>query len=291
MGTTIDCFGLTDRGRVRRINEDQFLIADLEKAMTITQTSLSDGERKHLSGAYHGKIMLVADGMGGRSGGEVASGLAVEAVAKYVLKTMPWFFRLRDGREGDLEHELKAALEECQRIVESAAANNGHRQMGTTLTLAYILWPRLYVVHAGDSRCYLIRDGRVEQITHDHTVAQKMVDRGMMSVEAAETSRWSHALWKCIGGGTGAIDADVYKAELKAGDALLLCSDGLSKYVPEATIAAALEADTARAAATTLVSLANDAGGDDNVTVVVARFPVEPDTTELPALAAAVPVV
>ncbi len=285
MSVTIECFGASDRGKVRRINEDQFLIADLAKALQISQTSLSDEERRHLSGVNHGKLLLVADGMGGRSGGEVASGLAVETVARYALNTMPWFFRLQDGREADLENELRSALEECQRSVEAAATLTGHKQMGTTLTMAYLLWPRMYVVHAGDSRCYLHRGGRIEQITRDHTVAQRMVDEGLMPAETAAASRWSHALWKCVGGETGEVHPDVYKAKLAAGDTVLLCSDGVSKYLPETLIAQVLgEAGSSEQAARRLVQAANDAGGDDNITAVVARCHGLPETGELPRL-------
>jgi protein phosphatase len=285
---TVDCFGLSDRGQVRRLNEDQFLIADLDKAMHVVHTSLPDREREHLSGAHHGKLLIVADGMGGRSGGEVASGVAVETVARYALHTMPWFFQLQDGREADLESELKAALEKCQRKVQTAGAVTGHREMGTTLTMAYLLWPRLYVVHAGDSRCYLFRNGQAHQITQDHTVAQRMIERGLLSPEEAAESRWSHALVKCVGGGSGELNPDVYKATLQAGDTLLLCTDGLSKYVAADVILEILNAaGSAAEAAGQLVDAANAAGGDDNITVVVARL-ADAGTAVSPTLADAV---
>src|SRR5262245_1352107 len=224
MGITVECFGMTDRGQVRRLNEDQFLIADLAKSLEVAQSSLPEGEHRRRFGVQHGKLLVVADGMGGVAGGEVASGLAIQTVTNYVLNTMPWFFRVQDGREPELEDELKTALEECQRRVGAAAEQSNLRRMGTTLTMAYILWPRLYVVHAGDSRCYLFRGGRGHQITRDHTVEQQMVERGILSPEEAETSRWSHALWNCIGGGSQEINPDVYKATLQPVDTLLLCT-------------------------------------------------------------------
>jgi len=269
----VDCFGLTDQGRVRRSNEDHFLIADLDKAMRVVQTSLAADDRARLSGTHHGKMLLVADGMGGRRGGEIASGVAVETVARYALHTMPWFFQLQDGREADLEHELKAALEDCERSVDTAARATDHPGMGTTVTMAYLLWPRLYVVHAGDSRCYLARGGRLHQITRDHTVAQQMVDRGIITPEQADGSRWSHALFNCVGGGVSVVRPEVYKANLKAGDSVLLCSDGLSKYVPEGEIAGILEREASvEGVARRLIDAANAAGGSDNITVVVARL-------------------
>src|SRR3954452_16650592 len=150
--------------------------------MLIHQTSLSHEDHSRLFSDTQGKVFLVADGMGGESAGEVASALAVETATRYLLNTMPWFFRLGGQAETDsLNGELRAALEACQRSVEQAATTPGRSRMGTTLTMAYLYWPRLYVVHAGDSRCYLLRGGRLEQITKDHTVAQRMVDEGAMS--------------------------------------------------------------------------------------------------------------
>jgi protein phosphatase len=280
---TVDCFGLTDRGRVRNRNEDHFLVADLCKSMTVLQTSLPEEDRTRRYGVRHGKLLLVADGMGGVAGGEVASGVAVQAVTRYVLNTMPWFFRLQEGREAELEGELRTALAACQKSVVAAADGSfGQRGMGTTLTAAYLLWPRLYVVHAGDSRCYLVRGGRAHQITRDHTVAQQMVERGLMSQQEAEESRWSHVLWNCIGaGGTAILEPEVYKATVQDGDTILLCSDGLTKYVPASRIVEVLEDEgTTEDATRQLVDAANAAGGDDNITVVVARLRVVAGTDE-----------
>jgi protein phosphatase len=270
----MDCFGLTDPGKARPNNEDQFLIADLSKSMLVRQTSLHLDDHTRLFGGSQGSLLVVADGMGGHSAGGRASSLAVDALARYVLNTMPWFLRLQGGGEDDLLDELKTALERCQERIEAeASANETRRDMGTTLTMAYLLWPRLYVVHAGDSRCYLLRGGRLEQVTHDHTVAQQLVDRGALSQRDAGESRWSHVLWNCLGGGTHALSPEAYKAALQVGDAVLLCTDGLSKCVPDARIAALLgEARTAEEACRRLTDAANAAGGPDNVTTVVAYF-------------------
>jgi serine/threonine protein phosphatase PrpC len=273
MAITVDCFGLTDRGKVRRLNEDQFLIADLAKSMKVVQTSLPEEDHRRKFCTHQGKVFVVADGMGGAAGGEVASGVAVETVTDYILNTLPWFFRAQDGREQELEVELKHAIEECQRKVGKIAAHPDLRGMGTTLTMAYLLWPKLYVVHAGDSRCYLIRGGVCHLITHDHTIAQQMVDRGVMRKEEAESSKWSNALWNCIGGGSDQITSDVYRATLQPGDTLLLCSDGLSKFVEEAAIVKTLaEQPSAEAACRSLIDAANAAGGSDNITVIIARL-------------------
>jgi serine/threonine protein phosphatase PrpC len=166
------------------------------------------------------------------------------------------------------------SLEECQKSIEAAAAIHPERQgMGTKLTMAYVLWPWLYVVHAGDSRCYLLRDSRLEQITTDHTIAQQLVDRGAIAAEAAQRSRWSHVLWNCVGGGSHELSVDVHKAELRIEDTILLCTDGLTARVPEEQIVEVLaQSSNAQEACRQLVDAANELGGPDNITVVVARF-------------------
>ena len=270
----MDCQGLTDVGKVRKVNEDQFLLADLNKSMLIHQTSLSHDEHTRLFGTSQGKLMLVADGMGGQAAGEQASRIAVETLAHYVINTRDWFYRQCEEQEADLKDELKEALEECQRRLQAAVkARPDLGGMGTTLTLAYLLWPRLYVVHAGDSRCYLLRGSRLEQVTHDHTMAQQLVDRGVLPVEDAKESRWSHVLWNCIGGGSSDLSPEVHKATLKLGDTLLLCTDGLTTSLNDEQIKAILDrklgaAETCRQ----LVEAANAQGGRDNITVVVAHF-------------------
>jgi protein phosphatase len=270
----MDCYGLTDVGKKRESNQDQFLFADLSRSMLVHQTSLHLDEHTRLFGGSQGKLFLVADGMGGHAAGERASTLAVDTIARYVLNTMPWFLRLREGNEDDLKEELKAAMERCQERIEDEASAHAEREgMGTTLTLAYLLWPRLYVVHAGDSRCYLLRGSRLEQITRDHTVAQQLVDQGAITPEAAEGSRWSHMLWNCIGGGSRELSPEVYKTTLAVGDTLLLCTDGLTKCVPDAPLVEVLSrGQNAEETCRQLVDEANAAGGPDNITVVVAHF-------------------
>jgi protein phosphatase len=273
MSITVDCYGRSDRGKVRRLNEDQFLIADLAKSMKVFQSTLPEADHQRRFGTRRGKVFVVADGMGGAAGGEVASGVAVETITEYVLNTLPWFLSAHDDREQELEEELKHAVEECQRRVGKIAARSTMRGMGTTLTMAYLLWPRLYVVHAGDSRCYLVRGGRMHLITHDHTVAQQMVDRGLMAEEHLESSKWSNALWNCIGGSSDDVTADVYRASLEPGDSILLCSDGLSKFVEEAAIVRIVtQSPSAEAATQALIDAANAAGGGDNITAILARL-------------------
>jgi PPM family protein phosphatase len=273
MTIVLEHAGKTDIGRVRKNNEDQFLIADLVKQLHVAQSSLTNAHMGTWKTSSIGYLLVVADGMGGNAGGEIASGLAVETISWYVARTMPWFYRYQDGREKELEAELVAAVEVCQQTVADAGANSRFNGMGTTLTMAYVLWPRLYVVHAGDSRCYLRREGKFVRMTKDHTVAQKAIDEGLLTAEQVKSTVLGNTLWNCIGGGTAGVSPDVYHASLRPGDEVLLCTDGLTRKLSDDTIRDVLkQSETSQIAANALVEAANEAGGEDNITVVVARF-------------------
>ncbi len=270
----LDCYGLTDRGKSRSTNQDQFLIADLIKTMQINDTSLQVHLHSRLSGHSQGKLLLVADGMGGHVAGERASTLALETLNHYLLNTMHWFFRLEPDREREFELELKAALEACHAsVLAEAALEPSEFGMGSTITFAYLIWPRMYVVHVGDSRCYLLRESQLQQITTDHTMAEAFVEAGVLRPAEADKSRWSHVLWNVIGGSEGELQPVVYKSELQPGDVVLLCTDGLTRHLSNETLAKLLAgSSSAKENCQHLVAAANDAGGKDNITVVVARF-------------------
>ena len=284
MAGRMDCFGTTHVGRRRTVNEDQFLIADLNKSLRVHNTSLGLDHQTRLFGSSQGKLLLVADGMGGEEAGERASVLAVDGIANYVLNTLPWFFRLEAERSNEFEEELKEALLHCQTVMQAEVEAVPQRKgMGTTLTMAYILWPRLFVVHVGDSRCYLLRGESLQQLTRDHTWEQlhreaKKNDKTSTETPDTENGPWSHVLWNVIGGGADELSPDVYKTELQMGDSLLLCTDGLSRHVGDEEIAEALAKDqAAEQGCESLVQQANDAGGSDNITVILARFHEQSD--------------
>jgi protein phosphatase len=272
MRGAIDWYGLSDRGQARETNEDEFLIADLSQSLLIHQTSLDHESHTRLFGGSLGHLLAVADGMGGHSGSQRASAIAIDTLVRYVLGTSSLLVNLHNNEEDDLVGELETALQRCHDSI-AKATRVGYVDMGTTLTMAYIAWPRLYVVHAGDSRCYLQRSARLEQITHDHTVAQKLSEVGALDADEAKESRWSHVLWKFLGCGTDRLEPEAYKTTLQLGDTLLLCSDGLSGALGNAQILSALCQDlAAKETCELLVRAANQAGGKDNITVVVARF-------------------
>jgi protein phosphatase len=275
----MDCFGLTHVGKVREANEDQFLIADLDKSMRVLQSSLDHQAESELAGNSQGRLLVVADGMGGHASGERASSIAVDTLSNYVLDCVRWFCRLGEGYDDEFLEELKCALKQCQsRILAEVEIEPGCNGMGTTVTMAYVAWPKFYLAHVGDSRCYWLHRSKLRQITRDHTVAQQCVENGTMTPETAKTSWLGNALWNVVGGPSDTLEPEVYKSRLKSGDSLLLCSDGLNKHVPDDVIRAVLNDHIdAQEACRRLVGLANDAGGTDNVTVIVARFLPDPD--------------
>jgi protein phosphatase len=282
MAGKLDVYGLTDVGKVRTVNEDQFLIADLKRSMLIHQTSLELEDHSRLFGGSQGQLLLVADGMGGHAAGKRASTIAVDTLANYVLNTLSWFLEEPNCEEDILKEEFKAALTRCQKQIEAqAAASSEARGMGTTLTVAYVLWPRLCVVHAGDSRCYLLRGERLQQLTTDQTMAQKLVERGALTADEAKVSRWSHILWNCLGGGSPELSVEINQTTLRLGDSLLLCTDGLTGEIDNERIRNLLRGSpSAEDACRQLVAAATEAGGRDNVTVVVARFRDVQETAE-----------
>ncbi|MEO8498893.1 MAG: protein phosphatase 2C domain-containing protein [Planctomycetota bacterium] len=274
----MDCFGITDIGRRRSTNEDQFLIADLNKSMRVYQTSLGLNHQARLFGNSQGKLLAVADGLGGHEAGERASQLVVDSVVTYVLNTLHWFFRLDAENDENFRDELKAALQHCQLMLQQdVEATPQRRGMGTTLTMAYVIWPKMFVVHVGDSRCYLLRDGKLKQITRDHTLAQLYKethgDPPEGDIEADEVTQGSNTLWNVISSTGDVVDPEVYLANLQLGDTVLLCTDGLTKHVDRSRLIDLLESKhTAEAICQGLVDAANSEGGSDNITVIVSRF-------------------
>ena len=274
MLTQMDCFGLTHPGLKRPTNQDHYLIADLNKSMRIHDTSLTLDNETRVYGGSQGKLLVVADGMGGEAEGERACTIAVDQLTTYVLNSLSWCFRLEQDSEHDFEEHLKEALESCQKSIQDVVASHPEmHSMGTTMTMVYIVWPRAFVVHVGDSRCYLLRKGELAQITVDHTVSEIMVETRKMSREEARHSPMGHALWNVLGGRSTELAVDVYKLTLERDDVLLLCTDGLYNMVPTETLQTILSSNTsAESACRKLVDLANENGGKDNITLIVSHF-------------------
>jgi protein phosphatase len=294
MAGKMDCYGLTDVGLKREVNEDQFLIADLNKAMRVHQTSLSLDPDATIFGNSQGMMLLVADGMGGHAEGEQASRLAVESLTTSILNSLPWFFSRDAEGSQDLKGSLERAVHEAQeRLQEEVRQHPTAESMGTTLTAAYINWPQVTIVHAGDSRCYLYRAGKLTQITTDHTVAQQLAAGDSHRTRDLAKTRWAHMLWNAIGSGDAEVQPEVHQFDLELNDTLLLCTDGLIRHAEPARIATILsENRMAKETCRQMVDCALAGGGVDNVTVVVARFldqrqakqALEAETEVLPAV-------
>ena len=268
---TVKAFGITDKGKVRTTNEDQFLIAELTKAMRVWQTSLP--EPKVQAGEERAHLFFVADGMGGHRAGERASALAVVAIEQFTLNTFKWFFGSSDTEAQKVLAQFQSALSQADaRILEESAEHPELSGMGTTVTMAFHLGAQLCVVHVGDSRAYM-PGRRVAQLTQDHTVTGRHGARGR---PGARRGRWApssprhHERRRRRGLG---VTVEARAFEVRAGDRLLLCSDGLTEMVTNEAIAATLDAEPApEVAATKLLAQANDGGALDNITLLIVRF-------------------
>ena len=268
----IECFGVTDVGRKRHVNQDQFIIGDLHKHLATDQSSVDMGVTCSY-GNVMGKILLVADGIGGATAGEVASELAIKSVVEYLLSSMHWLSYPSEQEIERFIEDLKEAACFSHFMVRSDAQKQpARRGMGSTLTVAYINWPMMYVLHIGDSRCYLLRDSDLRLLTKDQTFAQQLYDEGILSQEQFEQSSYHNVLVSAIGA-QGEPDALVYQQKLQYGDRVLLCSDGVNVHLDDQKIGIRLSAsDSSQAICRQLVADANDAGGQDNITAVVAKF-------------------
>jgi protein phosphatase len=269
----IDVAGLTDVGRVRTNNEDHFLIARLGRALVTLATNVPEDSLAgvHAAEAY---AMLVADGMGGQAGGEVASREAVRGLIELAVETPDWILRLDERSRPELLRRFAERFRALQgALVERVRSAPELAGMGTTLTLACSLGADLVIAHAGDSRVYLFRGSQLHQLTRDHTMAQALADAGAITPEAVATHPMAHVLTNAIGAHEGGVRAELHHLLLEHGDQILLCTDGLTDMVGNEAIAHTLATTTsAEAACRALVDLALAGGGRDNVTVVLARY-------------------
>ncbi len=272
LASDIDVFGLTDRGRVRAENEDQFLIASLHKLLRVQQTSLAQDDLSQVVSETRGFLFLVADGVGGAAHGRDASGEAVQAIAEYVTRLMTLYRRMDPREDADFLHELERTVRRAHRdLVAKADPGDRRTARATTVTMVTVLWPRAYLVQVGDSRCYRLRNDKLERMSKDQTLAQELVDAGALSLEEAERSPLRNVLSSSVGGPEAT--PMTASTDCQWNDILLLCTDGLTKHVTDAEIEAELrERDTANEACRHLVQMALDRGGTDNVTVLVGRL-------------------
>jgi protein phosphatase len=270
---TVDAFGITDRGKVREDNQDHFYLGQIGRFSRILVTSLPGGELPDKF-EHANYVAVVADGMGGHRGGEVASRTAIIVFFHLLFDTPDWVLRVDEqNAQKILDRAANRYRSLDELLAERARFDPELTGMGTTMTLTYSIGLDLFLAHVGDSRAYLCRDGVLRQLTRDHTHVQAMVDAGMLTREQAATHRLRNVLTNVLGGGLPLTDVDVHRVALSPGDTVLLCSDGLYDVVGDEEITAALRAaDSARAACQALVDLALARNAPDNVTVVVSRY-------------------
>lgn len=270
----LDLFGLTHIGRVRKVNQDHFLLCTVHPQVVMHGTSLPDPDQLPLRGQRLATIMLVADGVGGSTAGGEASQLTAEAITRYVSSSLHCYHAAGAGEAEAFTAALRAAVLEAHDAVRAeAASRDTPGRMATTLTLAIVMWPEVYVVQVGDSRCYRYLNGELRQVTRDQTMAQALVDEGALPRESLKSSPLSHVLVSAIGGEHATPEVSRLSIRDRS-SVVLLCSDGLTKHVTDAEIAAACGAMTSsEQLCRTLLDLALERGGSDNVTIVAGRAP------------------
>lgn len=267
----IDVYGLTHPGKVRAENQDHFLICSLHKQIVVHLTSLSEtdslmGESERLA-----FLAMVADGVGGGTKGAEASRITLETVAQYVSRSMRCYYGSGSADSRGFSEALHEAAVECHAdLMRRGEEHPEYRGMATTLTLFLGVWPKAYLLQVGDSRCYLLRDGKLTQITRDQTMAQELVELGALKPEDVPATRLAHTLSSSIGGRQSS--PVVSQFEMTWSTVLLLCSDGLTNHVSDERIRDRLGSMlSAKQACEDLVQEALEGGGSDNITVVIGR--------------------
>jgi protein phosphatase len=277
----IEFGAVSDIGKVRKVNQDHYMVIRRSRARSILMTNLPPGEATYSQDDAF--VMVVADGMGGQAFGEIASRLALRSAWDQASEAACWVMKLDEGSKEEVRQRAEDGVKKLnETLLEYAKSNPEFAGMGTTLTCAYSMGRDLVVIHVGDSRAYCLRGRAICQITQDHTLAQDLIASGMAP---ESTVAFRHLLTNCLGAGSDDVTAEVNFLKLQDGDRLLLCTDGLSDLVQDEEIAdiARLEPDPQKACQT-LVDLALSRGGKDNITVLLARYEIpsqaDIDTTE-----------
>ncbi|HTR20982.1 MAG TPA: protein phosphatase 2C domain-containing protein [Gemmatimonadales bacterium] len=272
----IDVYGLTHPGKVRKSNQDHFVLGSLRKRMDIMLTSLPSANQLTLEDERLAFLAMVADGVGGSAKGGEASRLALEQVTQYVAQSTRVYYGA-DANETTFMNTLEeAALQIHADLLERGTQNPELRGMATTLTVFLAVWPWIYLLQVGDSRYYVYREGKLNQITRDQTMAQDLVEQGVLTRSDAMNSRWAHVLSSAIGGPQAAPVVTRIRSDWHI--VHLLCSDGLTKEVSDDRIREKLATMTsAKQVCEDLLQEALDAGGSDNITIIAGRaIPKDP---------------
>jgi protein phosphatase len=266
----LDVYGLTHPGKVRTNNEDHFLICALKKKVEVYHTSLPN-PHEITQNQRVAMMALVADGVGGAKAGEEASRIALEHVTRYVTEALECYYTSDPNDDSEFINELgETALKVHSEIAVESATDPARRGMATTLTLWLGVWPNAYLLQVGDSRCYSYRKGDLVQISRDQTMAEEFVEQGVFSRDDAAFKRWANELSSAIGGPQAA--PTVTKVPQSWDSVGMMCSDGLTRHVSDERIKEVLGSiHSAKEGCEILLQDALDAGGEDNITVLIGR--------------------
>jgi protein phosphatase len=259
----VDCHGVSLAGAKRKVNQDDFVLSPLGTIRSAPAW-----------------LFAVADGIGGGPAGDRASSLAIQTIREFVARTVAQPEVIAKIDPADL---LVKGVQRChEEILADVEAHPRLFGMGTTLTVALVIWPQAWVIHAGDSRCYLLRGSHLEPLTVDQTMVQRMTEKGILTTETARQSRWRHALWNHLGKTSGPVEPDVVSAQLRPGDALMLTTDGITDPLPDGALETiAGEPGSARNLSCRIVRAAAERGGRDDMTLIFVRFaPAVPEAAE-----------
>jgi serine/threonine protein phosphatase PrpC len=265
----IDVHGVTHVGKVRAQNQDHFLLASVHKRVNVLATNLGTQQHLPLGEQRVAFLAMIADGVGGVEGGAEASATALEAVMQYLNDSMSCLYD-RDVAESTFTDMLQRCALRSHEAIRRRAHESDGGTMATTLTLFMGVWPAYYLLQVGDSRYYLWREGRLTQVTRDQTLANDLVDSGVLTRAQAPHTQFAHVLSSALGADTAEPVVTRLRAEWE--NVHLLCSDGLTKHVSDAQIAERLSTMTsAKQVCDQLVQDALDGGGSDNITIIVGR--------------------
>jgi len=261
----VKVYGASDLGRIRKNNEDNFVVCNL----TTGEVGLSPSLRAHSLG-NRGSLFMVADGMGGEASGEVASQICTLTVPKRLYDNLASLERVS---EVNFVLLLRESIEYANQIIHQRALSDPiHRGMGTTATAAALLGPYLFAAQVGDSRAYLLRQDELTQLTRDQTFLNYLKEIGVDVPSDPEMDSRKSILTQAVGS-SESVNVKVTYTKVRRGDRLLLCSDGLYNMVPPNEIFAVLKASEPLAnKCQSLIDRANANGGSDNITVVMAEF-------------------
>lgn len=279
--TELDMFGVTHAGLVRKENQDHFMLCTVHPQVVVHGTSLPDPGSLPLRGERMATYMLVADGVGSGSGGGEASRLALATITQYVASSMRSYHAAGAATDIEFLESLTRAALEAHAAVRERAAREPEAKMATTLTLAVAVFPWMYVTQVGDSRCYLYWNGELTQVTRDQTIAQGLVDQGILSADRARQSPFSHVLSSAIGSDEAL--PVVSRVDIPRGCVILLATDGLTKHVSDAEIKEQIgKMESSEQLCRQLLEMALERGGSDNVTLIAARAPLRNSSAAVP---------